>query len=209
MPHLIIVLIRRDIAESEQALDPCAERIRLPCNVVQNYVQFNRWPSTATWSNVSPLLVELVIIVIRVNEVSFEADGGGVLGKRPSGRVTLCVQAQSLSRVRAGDAIDPRGNNMNILTFSEARAGFKQALDTVCRDHEPTIITRQRGEHVVMISLEDYCSMQETLHLLGTPANADRLRQSIAQFKSGKTVVKELLSHDAKEEGEKQGRGSE
>ncbi|KVZ65814.1 type II toxin-antitoxin system Phd/YefM family antitoxin [Burkholderia ubonensis] len=97
---------------------------------------------------------------------------------------------------------------MNILTFSEARAGFKQALDTVCRDHEPTIITRQRGEHVVMISLEDYCSMQETLHLLGTPANADRLRQSIAQFKSGKTVVKELLNRDAKEEGEKQGRGS-
>ncbi|WP_332309775.1 type II toxin-antitoxin system Phd/YefM family antitoxin [Burkholderia ubonensis] len=78
----------------------------------------------------------------------------------------------------------------------------------MCRDHEPTIITRQRGEHVVMISLEDYCSMQETLHLLGTPANADRLRQSIAQFKSGKTVVKELLNRDAKEEGEKQGRGS-
>ncbi|HHV7521238.1 TPA: type II toxin-antitoxin system Phd/YefM family antitoxin [Burkholderia orbicola] len=97
---------------------------------------------------------------------------------------------------------------MNILTFSEARAGFKQALDTVCRDHEPMVITRQRGEHVVMISLDDYNSMQETLHLLGTPANADRLRQSIAQFKAGKTVVKELLNHDAKEEGEEQGRGS-
>ncbi|OXJ22517.1 prevent-host-death protein [Burkholderia sp. HI2714] len=98
---------------------------------------------------------------------------------------------------------------MNILTFSEARAGFKQALDTVCRDHEPMVITRQRGEHVVMISLDDYNSMQETLHLLGTPANADRLRQSIAQFKAGKTVVKELLNHDAEEEGEEQGRGSE
>ncbi|MBU9384294.1 type II toxin-antitoxin system Phd/YefM family antitoxin [Burkholderia gladioli] len=97
---------------------------------------------------------------------------------------------------------------MNILTFSEVRAGFKQVLDTVCRDHEPTVITRQRGEHVVMISLEDYSSMQETLHLLGTPANADRLRQSIAQFKAGKTVVKELLTHDTKEEGEKQGGGS-
>ena len=95
---------------------------------------------------------------------------------------------------------------MNILTFSEARAGFKQALDAVCRDHEPTVITRQRGEHVVMISLEDYNSLQETLHLLGTPANADRLRQSIAEFKAGKTVVKELLIDDAEEEGKKQGR---
>jgi antitoxin YefM len=97
---------------------------------------------------------------------------------------------------------------MNILTFSEARAGFKQALDTVCRDHEPTVITRQRGEHVVMISLDDYNSMQETLHLLGTTANADRLRQSIAEFKAGKTFVKELLKNDPTEESKKQSRSS-
>ena len=97
---------------------------------------------------------------------------------------------------------------MNILTFSEARAAFKQALDAVCKDHEPTVITRQRGEHVVMISLEDYNSLQETLHLLGTPANADRLRRSIAEFKAGKTFEKELLTHDAEEEGGEQGRSS-
>ncbi|WP_207004541.1 type II toxin-antitoxin system Phd/YefM family antitoxin [Trinickia mobilis] len=95
---------------------------------------------------------------------------------------------------------------MNILTFSEARAGFKQALDTVCRDHEPTIITRQRGEHVVMISLDDYNSMQETLHLLGSSANAERLRQSIAEFKAGKTVTKDLLNDDAAEKSKKQSR---
>jgi antitoxin YefM len=95
---------------------------------------------------------------------------------------------------------------MNILTFSEARAGFKQALDTVCRDHEPTIITRQRGEHVVMISLDDYNSMQETLHLLGSSANAERLRQSIAEFKAGKTVTKDLLNDDATEKSKKQSR---
>jgi antitoxin YefM len=97
---------------------------------------------------------------------------------------------------------------MNILTFSEARAGFKQALDAVCKDHEPTVITRQRGEHVVMISLEDYNSLQETLHLLGTPTNADRLRRSIAEFKAGKTFVKDLLINDAEEEGKKQGSSS-
>ncbi|HTH74782.1 MAG TPA: type II toxin-antitoxin system prevent-host-death family antitoxin [Trinickia sp.] len=98
---------------------------------------------------------------------------------------------------------------MNILTFSEARAGFKQALDAVCRDHEPTIITRQRGEHVVMISLEDYNSIQETLHLLGSPANADRLRQSIAEFKAGKTFPKDLLIDDAKQEDKEQSSGRE
>lgn len=98
---------------------------------------------------------------------------------------------------------------MNILTFSEARAGFKQALDTVCRDHEPTVITRQRGEHVVMISLDDYNSMQETLHLLGNPTNADRLRQSIAEFKASKTFVKGLLKNDTAEKDEKQSRSSQ
>lgn len=94
---------------------------------------------------------------------------------------------------------------MNILTFSEARASFKQALDTVCKDHEPTVITRQRGEHVVMISLDDYNSMQETLHLLGTSKNAERLRASVASFRAGKTLNKELLKNEPKTEGEKQG----
>lgn len=93
---------------------------------------------------------------------------------------------------------------MNILTFSEARACFKQALDSVCTDHEPTVITRQRGEHVVLISLEDYNSMQETLHLLGSAKNAARLRESIAEFRAGKTSIKELLTNEPKAKGEEQ-----
>jgi len=99
---------------------------------------------------------------------------------------------------------------MNILTYSEVRAGLRQALDSVCRDHEPTVITSQNGEHVVLISLDDYNSMQETLYLLGTPTNADRLRSAIAEFKSGKTVVKDLLiDESAKQEGKKQSRGGQ
>ncbi|CAG9179007.1 type II toxin-antitoxin system Phd/YefM family antitoxin [Cupriavidus pampae] len=94
---------------------------------------------------------------------------------------------------------------MNILTFSEARAGFKQALDSVCKDHEPTVITRQRGEHVVLISLEDYNSMQETLHLLGSEKNAERLRESIAEFRAGKASIKQLVRHEPETKGEKQG----
>ncbi|WP_328591149.1 type II toxin-antitoxin system Phd/YefM family antitoxin [Cupriavidus agavae] len=90
------------------------------------------------------------------------------------------------------------------MTFSEARASFKQALDAVCRDHEPTVITRQRGEHVVLISLEDYNSMLETLHLLGSEKNAARLRESIAEFKAGKTVERELLKNDAEAESKEQ-----
>ncbi|OZI49105.1 type II toxin-antitoxin system Phd/YefM family antitoxin [Bordetella genomosp. 5] len=96
---------------------------------------------------------------------------------------------------------------MNVLTFSEARASFKQTLDAVCTDHEPTIITRQRGDHVVLLSLDDYNSMQETLHLLGSTANAERLRRSLAEFKSGKTLERGLLGDEpATQKGAKQGR---
>src|SRR5579863_4180094 len=64
---------------------------------------------------------------------------------------------------------------MNVLTYSEARAGFKQAMDDVCRDHTPMLITRQSGENVVMVSLEDFNAMQETLYLLSSSKNAQRL----------------------------------
>jgi antitoxin YefM len=81
---------------------------------------------------------------------------------------------------------------MHVLTFSQARADLKQTMDDVCRDHEPAIITRQRGEPVVMISLEDYNGMQETMYLLGSSANAKRLRASIDQLRSGEAATHEL-----------------
>jgi antitoxin YefM len=112
-----------------------------------------------------------------------------------------------IANLPAGIGQDSLERSMNILTFSEARAGLKQAMDDVCRDHEPAVITRQRGEHVVLISLEDFNSMQETLHLLGSPANAKRLSESIAEFNAGKTSRRGLIHEPAAEkEGPQQGR---
>lgn len=91
---------------------------------------------------------------------------------------------------------------MNVLTYSEARAGLKAAMDDVCNHHEPTVITRQRGQHVVMISLEDFNSMEETIYLLSNPTNAKRLMDSIAQVKAGKTQVRELLMNGKQETAE-------
>ncbi len=89
---------------------------------------------------------------------------------------------------------------MNVLTFSEARASFKTVMDTVCRDHNPTIVTRVGGEHVVMLSLADFNSMQETLYLLGSEANAKRLMESIAQLRAGKAKVRELIRNESEAE---------
>jgi antitoxin YefM len=88
---------------------------------------------------------------------------------------------------------------MHVLTFSQARAELKQTMDDVCRDHEPAIITRQRGEPVVMLSLEDYNGMNETLYLTASSKNASRLRASIAQLQAGQAVTKELNTNEQAE----------
>ena len=80
---------------------------------------------------------------------------------------------------------------MNILTVSEARANFKSVIDTVLDTHEPTVVTNQRSGNVVMISQEDFNAMQESLYLLSTANNANRLRESIARIKAGSFELKE------------------
>jgi len=61
-------------------------------------------------------------------------------------------------------------------------------MDQVCEDHDPVIITRNRDQAVVLISLEDYESLQESAYLLRSPANARRLLESISELESGKGI---------------------
>lgn len=91
---------------------------------------------------------------------------------------------------------------MNILTFSEARASLKSVMDDVCKDHNPTVVTRVNGEHVVMLSLADFNSMEETLYLLSSQKNASRLMESIAQIKAGKALQRELIRNEKQENPE-------
>lgn len=74
---------------------------------------------------------------------------------------------------------------MDVLSFSEARANFKAVMDHVVDDRAPVIVTRQKAEAVVMVSLSDWNAMAETLHLVSTPANADRLRDAVRQLDAG------------------------
>ena len=76
--------------------------------------------------------------------------------------------------------------------FSEFRAELKRFLDSVEDDNETLIIKRKTGKGAVMISLEEYNSIMETLHLLSSKKNADRLYESIEQMKAGKTITPKL-----------------
>jgi antitoxin YefM len=81
---------------------------------------------------------------------------------------------------------------MEAISYSNARARFAKIMDQVNRDRDGIIITRQNGSSAVLISLEDYESWQETLHLLRSPANARRLLDSVASARKGKARVRKL-----------------
>ena len=82
---------------------------------------------------------------------------------------------------------------MRVTSYSELRRNLAAALDSVSADREPVIITRDRGKpSAVLMSLEDFASDEETRHLLRSPANADRLLESIAELERGEGVVRTL-----------------
>jgi len=76
--------------------------------------------------------------------------------------------------------------------FSEFRLGLKGFLDKVENDNETLILKRKSGVGSVLISLEEYNSLIETMHLLSSKKNADRLFESIQQMKSGQIVQPNL-----------------
>jgi len=77
--------------------------------------------------------------------------------------------------------------------FTEFRTGLKRYLDTVEENNETLIIKRGTGNGAVLISLDEYNSIMETVHLLSSKANADRLHESIKQIKEGFGVSKALI----------------
>lgn len=81
---------------------------------------------------------------------------------------------------------------MKAITYTAARENLASTMDSVCVDHDPVVITRNRDQAVVMISLEDYESLQETANLLRSPANARRLLDSIVELKGPAGVTKSL-----------------
>ena len=82
---------------------------------------------------------------------------------------------------------------MRVLTYSEARNSLKSVLDQVHDDADVTIISRRDGADAVLMSLDHYESIMETMHLLSTPANAAHLAKSIAQHKAGKATRRTLV----------------
>lgn len=84
------------------------------------------------------------------------------------------------------------GLAMNIVSFSQARNSLKSILDGVVNDADCTVITRRDAEDAVVMSLNYYNSLMETVHLLRSPANAAHLAKSIAQYQQGQVTERAL-----------------
>lgn len=81
---------------------------------------------------------------------------------------------------------------MNAITYTAARENLASTMDRVCQDRNPLIITRKRNQSVVMMSLEDYESLEETAYLLRSPANAKRLMESMEAMDKGDLISREI-----------------
>ena len=81
---------------------------------------------------------------------------------------------------------------MDAVTYTQARQNFTGTMKKVCDDHAPLIITRKSEPPVVMMSLEDYNSMEETMYLMRSPENANRLSKAISDINADQKVK----SHD-------------
>jgi antitoxin YefM len=82
---------------------------------------------------------------------------------------------------------------MDIVSYTEARNNLKSLLDKVVANSMPTVIFRQRGESVVVMSKRDYDSMMETDYLMSNPVNAKRLREARDRMDSGRGEEHDLI----------------
>ncbi|MDX8378387.1 MAG: type II toxin-antitoxin system prevent-host-death family antitoxin [Mariprofundales bacterium] len=82
---------------------------------------------------------------------------------------------------------------MNAINYTTVNNNLAEMMDKVCHEHTPVVITRNKDEDVVLISLEDFRAMEETAYLLRSPSNAQHLLAAIDELESGQGIERELL----------------
>ena len=84
---------------------------------------------------------------------------------------------------------------MSHVSLTELRKNLASYFDRVSADREPLFVTRQGGKgNLVVMAEEEFAGWQETVHLLGSPKNAERLLASVQQVRNGETTEHELVS---------------
>ncbi len=80
------------------------------------------------------------------------------------------------------------------VSYTELRQNLARYMDQVVDSRAPLVVTRQGGKgNVVMIAEDEWESWMETIHLLSSPRNAERLREAIRQLEAGEGQERELI----------------
>lgn len=82
---------------------------------------------------------------------------------------------------------------INAVNYSEARKNLASIMDNVCDSSDVVVVTRRKSRPVVIMSLDEYNSIQETGYLLRSPVNAERLQESVEDMKKGNVVKHQLI----------------
>jgi len=82
---------------------------------------------------------------------------------------------------------------MSTISYTDLRRRLAGAMDQVNEDHAPLHITRQKGKGAVLLSADDYASIEETLYLMSSPRNAARLTEAIEGLRQGEAEAHELI----------------
>lgn len=81
-------------------------------------------------------------------------------------------------------------------SYSQLRQNLKKMIDWTADNHEPAFITSHKERKAVLISYEDYCSLEETAYLLKSPENAKRLLQAVSDVTNSKNIRKQDLINE-------------
>ena len=81
---------------------------------------------------------------------------------------------------------------MKAITYTAARENLAATMDRVCEDSEPVVITRNRDQAVVMLSMAEYQALEETAYLTRSPTNARRLLDAVQSREKGRGRVRKL-----------------
>jgi antitoxin YefM len=82
---------------------------------------------------------------------------------------------------------------MEVLNYTEFRKKMKESLDSVSDDNNIVIVSRSKNKNVVLLSMDEYNSWNETMHLIKSDKNRKRLDEAITEMKKGKSVKKSLI----------------
>ncbi len=104
--------------------------------------------------------------------------------------IIIELDLDKINKILYSNIVQYWRHKMNLaISYSEIRTHLKKNFDRVCSDHTPLLVTRKNGENVVVISEDDFQSLQETAYLCQSPKNLSRLLEALDR-KEGHSLEK-------------------